>query len=58
MVWHKKQIYRSMEQSKEPRSIPTHIWSINLQQRSQEYTVGKGKVLQYTVLGKLYAPCK
>ena len=30
-----------------------HIWSINLQQRRQEYTTGKGQSLQQMVLGKL-----
>ena len=30
-----------MEQKREPRNKPTHLWSINLQQRRQEYTMGK-----------------
>ena len=38
--WHIKQTHRSMEQNREPRNKPVYIWSINLQQRSQEYTVG------------------
>ena len=42
-----------MEQNKQPRNKPTHVWSINLQQRSQEYTMGKGQSFQQTVLGKL-----
>uniref|UniRef100_A0A9L0R447 Uncharacterized protein n=1 Tax=Equus caballus TaxID=9796 RepID=A0A9L0R447_HORSE len=42
-----------MEQKREPRNKPTHIWSINSQQRSQEYTLGKGQSLQYMMLGKL-----
>ena len=29
-----------MEQNREPRSKPMHMWSINLQQRSQEQTMG------------------
>ena len=30
-----------MEQNTEPRNKITHLWSINLQQRRQEYTVKK-----------------
>ena len=29
-----------MEQNREPRNKPTHLWSINLQQGRQEYTMG------------------
>ena len=36
-----KQAYRSMEQKKESVNQPTPLWSINLQQRRQEYTIGK-----------------
>ena len=36
-----KQTYGSMEQNREPRNKPTHLWLINLQQRRQDYTVGK-----------------
>ena len=36
-----KQTYGSMEQNREPRNKPIHLWSINLQQRRQEYTMGK-----------------
>lgn len=32
---------------------PTHIWSINVQQRSQEHTVEKGWSIQLIVLGEL-----
>ena len=39
--WHKKWIHRSMEENREPRKKPTLIWSINLQQRRQEYTMEK-----------------
>ena len=28
-----------MEQNREPRNKPTHVWSINLQQRRQEYSM-------------------
>jgi len=35
------------------RNKTTHIWSINLQHRSQEYIIGKGQSLQLMMLGKL-----
>ena len=35
-----------MEQNREPRDKPMHMWSIHLQQSSQEYTMGKGQYLQ------------
>ena len=41
MVLAQKQTYRSMEQNREPRNKPTHLWLVNLQQRRQEYTMGK-----------------
>ena len=37
MVLAQKQTHRLMEQNK-----PTHIWSINLQQKSKEYIMQKG----------------
>ena len=37
MVLAQKQNYRSMEQDRKPRNKPMHPWSINLQQRRQEY---------------------
>ena len=39
MVLVQKQMYRSMEQSRRPRNKPMHLWSINLQQWRQEYTM-------------------
>ena len=35
MVLEQKQTHRSVEQNREPRNKPTHLWSINLQQRRQ-----------------------
>ena len=32
-----------MEQTREPRNKPMHIWAINLTQRNQEYTMVKGR---------------
>ena len=46
MVLVQKQTYGSMERNREPRNKPTHIWSINLQQRRQEYTMEKRQSLQ------------
>ena len=46
MVLAQKQTHRSMEQTGDPRNKPTHLWSINLQQRRQEYTVEKRQSLQ------------
>ena len=46
MVLAQKQIYGSMEQNRGPRNKPIHIWSVNLQQRRQEYTMEKTQSLQ------------
>ena len=39
MVLAQKQTYRSMEQNREPRNKPTHLLSINIWQRRQEYSM-------------------
>ena len=44
MVLAQKQKYRPMEQDREPRHKPTHLWVPYFLQRRQEYTMGK----QYT----------
>ena len=36
-----KQTYRPMEENREPKNKPRHLWSINLQQRRHEYKMGK-----------------
>ena len=46
MVLAQKQKYTSMEQDRKPRDKPTHIWSPNLWQRKQEYTMEKRQPLQ------------
>ena len=46
MILPQKQTYGSMEQNREPRNKPTHLWSINLQQRRQEYSMEKRQSLQ------------
>ena len=50
MILSQIQTYRSMEQNKELRIKPTHLWSINLRQRRQEYRVEKRQSLQQAVL--------
>ena len=41
LVLAQKQKYRSMEQDRQPRDKPTHLWSTNLWQRRQGYTMEK-----------------
>ena len=53
MVLAPKQTYRSMEQNREARNKPTHLWSINLQQRRKEYTIEKRQSFLQVVLGKV-----
>ena len=47
-----KQTYGSMEQIESPE-INSHLRSINLQQRRQEYTMDKSQSFQQVVLAKL-----
>ena len=51
MVLAQEEAYRSMEQTRKPRNKPTHLQSINLQQRRQGYTVEKRQSI--VVPGKL-----
>ena len=53
MVPAQRQKYRSIVQDRKSRDIPTHLLSLILWQRRQEYTVEKREFLQYMVLGKL-----
>ena len=46
MVVAQKQKHRSMEQDRKPRDKPMHLWSTNLWQRRQGYTMVKGQSLQ------------
>ena len=41
--WHKNQniLHRSMQQNRKSREKPTQLWSINLGQRRQDYTMEK-----------------
>ena len=45
MVLAQKQTCRLMEQNREPRNKPTHLWLVNLQQRREEYTMEKRQSL-------------
>ena len=46
MLLEQKQTYNSTEHNREPGSKPTFIWSISLQQKWQEYTMGERQSLQ------------
>ena len=56
MALTQKQAYGSVEQNGEPRNKPTHLWSINLRQRRQEYTIGKKTFSLATGAGKAGQP--
>ena len=45
MALAQKHTHRSMEQDRGPRNTLICIWSINLQQKKQEYTAGKRQSL-------------
>ena len=57
MILAQKQTRGLMEWNREPRNKPTHLPSIPLQQRRQEYTTEKRQSPQRVVLAKL-TPCK
>ena len=46
IVLAQKQKYRPMEQVREPRDKPTHLWVPYFWQRRQEYTMGQRQTLQ------------
>ena len=46
MVLAQKQKYRLMEQDREPRDKPMHLWVPYFLQRRQEYTMGQRQPLQ------------
>ena len=46
MVLAQKQKYRSMEEDRKPRDKTTHLWSANLWQRRQGYTMEQRQSLQ------------
>ena len=50
-----KQTYGSVEQKREPRNKPTHLWTINLRERRQEYTMEK-TVSSASGIGKVGQP--
>ena len=49
MVQAQRQKYRSVEQNRKPRDKPTHLWTLYLWQRWQEYTMEKTQSLQQLV---------
>ena len=51
-----KQIHRPMEQNRELRNKPTHLWPINPEQRRQEYTMKKRQFLATNWAGKTGRP--
>ena len=53
MVITQKQTHRSMEQNREPKSVPSTLWSTNLRQNRKECPMEKRQSLQQMVLGKL-----
>ena len=58
MVLAQKQTHRPMEQNTNPRNKPTFIWSMNLWQRRQEYTMGKRQSFQNWYWENWTATCK
>ena len=42
-----------MKQDRKLRNKPMHLWSMNPQQRRQDYTMLKKQFLQQMILGKL-----
>ena len=53
IVLAQKQTQGLTGQNRKPRDKFTHLQSINLQQKGQEYTMEKRRSLQQVVLGKL-----
>ena len=53
MVYVQKQTYGSMEQNREPRNKPTHLWMINLRKGGKNIQWGKDSLSHQVVLEKL-----
>ena len=52
MILAQKQKYKSMGQNRKTINKPTHLWSINLGQRRQNYTMGKKPISSINGAGK------
>ena len=48
-----KQTYRPMEQNREPRNKPRHLWSVNLQQGGKNIKWEKESLFKQVLLAKL-----
>ena len=46
VVLAQNQTHRSLEQNREPRNVPSTLWSINIQQNRKDYPLEKGQSLQ------------
>ena len=58
MVLAQKQKYRPMEQDREPRNRPTHLWVPYFWQRSQECTMGQDSLFKKWCWENWKATCK
>ena len=56
IIFTQKQKYRSMEQDRNPRNKPMHLWSITLWQSRQEYTMEKKTASLMSDAGKTGPP--
>ena len=53
MVLAQKHIHRSMEQDRDPKNKPTHLWSINLRKKEARIHNGEKTVSSKSVAEKV-----